>query len=175
MRIYNMMIEVLLILLGHFGEHLVKLVLHALALNDAVGGFVNLALQIGYVLHRHVGIGVRLAGRGGVVGRLAVLVHVVDAFLDETCLGVLLAIQDVGLCLGIVAVLHQCKLHTVLDFLDGESVAHRDTLTQVGGYAPDFVLIKAGNRLERPNNGILNFGSVKFLPRAVSFNYDHGM
>ena len=107
MCIDNVVVQVLLVLLRHFGVQLVQLVLHALTLDDAVRGLIDLALQISHVLHRDVGIGVCLRSCGSVVVAVAVLVHVVDALLDEASLGMLLTIKDVSLSLVIVAVLHQ--------------------------------------------------------------------
>ena len=78
---------------------------------------------------------------------MAVLVHVVDALLYEASLGMLLAIKDVSLGFVVVAVLHQCKLYTVLYLFDGKSVAYGDALTQVGGYAFDLLLIQLVHRL----------------------------
>ena len=139
--VYNVVVQVDFVLLGHFGEHLVELVLHTLSLYDAVGGFIDFALQVGHVLHRDIGVGIGFGGGGGVVAGVAVLVHVVDALLDEAGLGMLVAIEDVGLRLVVVAVLHQCHLHAVLNLLHGESVAHGNAFAQVGGNTLDFLLV----------------------------------
>ena len=93
MRIYNMVIQILLILLGHLGEHLVQLVLHTLTLDDAVCSLVDFALQVGNILHGNVSVGICLAGSSSIISCLAVLVHVVDTLLDETCLGMLLTVK----------------------------------------------------------------------------------
>ena len=167
-----MVVEVLFVLLGNFGVHPVELVLHALALDDAVGGLVDLALEVGNVLHCYVGVGVCLAGCSGIVGCLAILVHVVDALLDEACLGMLLAVEDVGLGLLVVAVLHQSELYAVLDFLDGETVAYGNTLAEVCCYGVDFLLVPTGYRLKCPYDGILDFLSFELLFGAISL-YDY--
>ena len=145
--IYNMVVEVCFVLLRHFGVHLVQLVLHSLPLDDAVGGLVHLALQVGHVLHRYVSVGVRFRGCGGVVVAVAVLVHIVDALLDEACFGVLLAIEDVRLGLVVVAVLHQGKLHAVLYLFHGEAVAHGDAFTQVGCHTLGLLFVHLVYRL----------------------------
>ena len=88
-----MVVQILLMLLGNFGIHLVQLVFHALTLDDAVGGLVHLAFQVGHILHCNVGVGVCLTGCGSVVGRLTILVHIVYAFLDEAGLSMLLTIK----------------------------------------------------------------------------------
>ena len=141
----DMMVQVLFVLLRYLGEHLVQLVLHSLALNDAVGGLVHLTFQVCHVLHRHVGIGVCFRGGSGVLARLAILVHVVDALLDEACFGMLLTIKDVRLGLLVVAVLHQRHFHAVLDFLHRETVPDRNALAQVCGYASDFLIVQVGH------------------------------
>ena len=69
----------------------------------------------------------------------------------------LLAVEDVGLGLLVVAVLHQSELYAVLDFLDGKTVAYGNTLAEVCCYGVDFLLVPTGYRLKCPYDGILDF------------------
>ena len=58
--IYDVMMEILLILLRHFRIKFLELFLHPVALDLAVQCLVHLSVKIGHILYCHIGVGICL-------------------------------------------------------------------------------------------------------------------
>ena len=171
--INNMVVEVLLVLVGHFGEERLQFVLHALALDESVGGFIYLAFEVGHVLHRHVGVGVGFGGGSRIVHGVAIAVHIVNAFADEAGLLVVVAIKDESLGHGKMFVLHQCALHHVLYRLNRYAFCGliRFQFALHGGH--DLWVVSLVLALKSLADGHVNFAKVKVDDLTISLDNFH--